>query len=110
VSARLDVIKEAVELMSDAVHVAKRKQLGMPVLADETVSRLKEQRLQDVLSNAWSAVVVTGSSELRSNWSALVKTYWDLKESGIITGNALAKTEEIEVAIFKLLEEMRIQV
>ena len=106
---KLDAIEEAVSLMANFIHTEAAAEFGLPVFTDESATRQKRQRLQEIRPHAWNAVVITGSQELKRNWQILSKVYWELEESGCLGPDGAKEASDAHIAIIKLLEEMRLQ-
>jgi len=106
---RLEPIEEAVKLMGNAIHIAHGRELGMPIRTDESAAGEKAQRLQDIHLDAWSAVLITGSKELEDNWRILAPVYWDLKETGFLERDGAERAHDAQIAITKLLDEMKLR-
>lgn len=106
---RLDPIEEAVSLMGNTISTVAGIELGMPIRKDDSEARQRAQRFLNILSDAWNAVLITGSEELKQNWTTLVGVYWDLEETGELGADVLEKADGAQVAITKLLDEMRLE-
>ena len=106
---RLDPIEEAVSLMGNAISTATGIEIGMPICWDKSEARQKALRFQNLLPDALGAVVITGSEELKQNWSILVGVYWDLQETGEVGPDGMKKANDAKIAITKLLDEMRLE-
>ena len=106
---RLDSIEKAVSLMGNVITTAEGIELGMPILRDECEAKQKTLQFQNLLSDAWAAVRITGSEELKQNWAILMGVYWGLEETGEVGPDGVKKANDAEVAIAKLLDEMRLE-
>ncbi len=106
---RLDPIEEAVSLMGNAITTAEGIELGMPIRRDECEAKQKALQFQNLLSDVWAAVRITGSEELKQNWAILMGIYWGLEETGEVGPDGIKKANDAKVAIAKLLDEMRLE-
>lgn len=106
---RLEPIEEAVKLMANVILTAEGIELELPIPTNKLEIRSKKLKLMDILSDAWNAVVITGSEELEQNWGILTGTYWGLQETGALDLNEAKKAKDAEIAIAKLLDEMRLR-
>jgi len=106
---RLEPIEEAVKLMANVILTAEGIELELPIPTNELEIRSKKLKLMDILSDAWNAVLITGSEELEQNWKILTGTYWGLQETGALDLNGVKKAKDAEIAIAKLLDEMRLR-
>lgn len=105
---RLEPIEKAVRLMANVIHTAQGMELGLPIPTDKSATRKRAQKLHDIRSDAWNAVLITGSEELKQNWRILSTVYWDLEETGVLEPDGGKKTQDAQIAIAKLLDEMRL--
>jgi len=106
---RLDPIEEAASLMGKAISIRAGIEIGMPLRDDECEARQRAQRFQNLLLDAWNAVCITGSEELKQYWGTLVGVYWEFEEGGEVGPDGLKKAEDAQVAITKRLDEMRLE-
>jgi len=106
---RFAPIEEAVSLMGNAITTAVGIEIGMPIRSDESEAKQRAQQFQNLLSDAWNAVCITGSEQLKQRWRTLVSVYWGLKETGEVGPDGLKKADDAQVAITKQLDEMRLE-
>jgi len=106
---KLEPIEEAVRLMANVIHTAEGIALELPIPTDESATRSKKQKLLDILSDAWNAVVITDSEELKQNWGTMSTVYWDLQEYGVLDPDGVKKATDAEIAITRLLDGMKLR-
>ncbi len=105
---RLDPIEEAATLMGSILHRAVGAELGLPMSNDKMIIEQAKQRLQEIRLSAWSAIVITGSEELKRHWTTLSSAYWSLEEEGYVASEYSKVLNETHIAITKILDEMRL--
>jgi len=107
---KLKPIEEALGLMANVIDTAEATEFGLPIPIDESAIRSKKLRLTDIHSDAWNAVCITGSEELKQSWKILTGEYWNLQETGVLGFDGAKKAKDAEIAIAKLLDKMRLGV
>lgn len=106
---RLDPIEEAVRLKDYAIYTAFCIEVGLPTPTDESATRNKTQKLHDIGLDAFNAVLVIGSEELKQNWEILSTVHCALEETGVLGPDGAEKAHDAYIAITRLLDEMRLR-
>ena len=105
---KIEPIEEALRLMANIIDMAEATDAGIPIPIDESAVRNKKLRLTDIHSDAWNAICITGSEELKQNWIILAGEYWSLQETGVLDTDGAKKATDAVIAITKLLDEMKL--
>ena len=106
---RIDILEEALVLMDTIITASFSHACNLPPYSkDELIINQSEQRLQEILSTAWNAIVIIGSKELKEKWRNLTEIYMKVRDDYICFEDNQMATNEV-IAVAKILEEMRIQ-
>lgn len=107
--ARLATVEEAMNLMGDFIHVAQAACYGLPIVKDESASRRKALRLQDIRMQAWNNICLIGSERLKKNWQKLSIVYGEWEEHGTISKGKEPEAQQAQIDLIKELDEIRLQ-
>jgi len=94
--------------MGKAISIGAGIEIGVPFRGDESEARQRAQRFQNLLSDAWNAVCIAGSEELKQHRGTPVGVYWEFEEAGEVGPDGLRKADA-QAAITKRPDERRLE-
>jgi uncharacterized protein YaaR (DUF327 family) len=107
--SRLKTVEEAMGLMMSRIDQEIFLEIDLPISVDKSVTEKKEQQVNDMISNAWTAINLIGSEKLKENWGILVNVYWEALEKRVDPFDG-EKAQKAQLEMIKLIDKMRLEV
>ena len=109
-SNRLNIVEEAVNLRMFLAGLTLREEFGDPIYCDKSTIQEKRKRLDEISSEAWTAVIATGSEELKESFSTISSAYWQSEEQGTVDSEKWDKASKSFVEIIKNIDDMKTKI
>lgn len=109
VKERLDKVEEIIGLMVRVTDDAIEEVIGIITRENELGIREAKNRIGEMYSDAWTAVLITGSDELKENFNKISGIYWNMLEHGNVP-QSQDKWDEIkdaQMAVIEAIDNMR---
>lgn len=105
ISRRMQIVEELVGLMASVMGSAEGRMLGLSSEMDKELIKKMNDRIDQINSDAYRAVMLSGSEELEDNWKIIATNYWHgLRETGEVDLNTLGDVQKAEVEIIKIID------
>jgi hypothetical protein len=107
--SRLRTIEKAIGLMIGRIDQEVFLEVDLPISIDRSTKEKKEQQINDMISDAWTAINLVGSEQLKNNWGILVGVYWESLEKRVDPFDG-EKAQKAQLEMIKIIDKMRLKV
>lgn len=93
------VLSDTMDKLMDSLNVASNAGIGAV-----------NGRIDEINSDAWTAVLSTGSERLKENYLKISRRYWGLLEDGSLTNEEAHdwdKIRDAQLAVLEIIDDMR---
>ncbi len=110
VAKRLDIVEEVVTLRMFLTGLTIKEMYGDPIYSDKETIQNKRHKLDDISSQAWTAVLASGSKELKEHFQEIGKAFQESEETGNVTNKNWNDAHDSYVKITNLIDNMKVSV